>query len=83
MSLSFHIVVWVSVLFLSALAPTLVGAYAAYLERRSRARADALLARFLSLGELEDAGAPSLEPQAAVENRAVTVPGPRVSVRNG
>jgi hypothetical protein len=46
-NLSGHVVVWVSALVLAASAPALVRAYAGYLERRTRARADALLATFL------------------------------------
>ena len=47
-NLTFHAVVWASCLVLAALAPALVRAYAAHLERRTRTNADALMARLLS-----------------------------------
>jgi hypothetical protein len=66
-NLSFHAAVWVSCLVLAALAPAIVRAYAAYLERRTRANADALVSRVLLNGS-----APHREEQAEEASRAET-----------
>jgi len=47
-NLSFHAAIWGSCLVLAALAPAIVRVYASHLERRTRANADELLARFFA-----------------------------------
>ena len=42
-----HLAVWASALIFAALAPTIVRVLAAYLERRSRARADDVVRRLI------------------------------------
>ncbi len=54
MNLSGHVTVWVLAIVLAALAPMLVRAYAAYLERRTRARAEQVVARLLALRPAAD-----------------------------
>ena len=47
MDISRHLAVWAYAIVIAALAPTLVGALASYLERRSRARADDVVRRLI------------------------------------
>jgi hypothetical protein len=69
-NLSSHAVLWVSCLVLAALAPTLVRAYAAHLERRTRANADALVRQFLAAGAAERANGDAARPDAKHATRS-------------